>query len=749
MVVLIISVQSHSQTRMVKGIPIDDAFRAQKKGTLSPNTLGGQGANGNRLCESYIAFGFGTYSGGEPTLCINDMEVNIGADIIRTSSAPNWYYGPYNWIFGGNGGYSSGTKIASSAYYITVTRPGVYTMATEDGCWDQILITSTLPASITGSTICTGGSVALNAPVTNANTFGSILSYQWYNGNKLMPGETNPVYNAKQTGSYYAQTTDEFGCVQNVDSIVISAFTPPAKIAITGGSCGQGSLIIDNSTKNIFPVEVDWTRNDSLINTFTNEGTTVAGGNGAGKGLNQLKNPYGIFIDSAKNIYVADHDNNRIVKWAPDTNTGTIVTDATSLIAYGGGKPVDIWLDKYNNTAIAGDQGTVVILSGSVPSPHGDAANSITGRDSILYISSDRGIEKWNPYTNVSSTFSAAANANGIFIDSVGNVYSGQNNTDSSLFYIGSVVKYGASGVHQSTVSGGKIYTQIGAAGGLTVDKKGNIYVGDINNNQVEVWKPGAASPNIIASGYAPAGIKLDNDGNIYVADQTNNRVVRYPAMTVNSINHVTPGVYKAELTYPGGCVVATDSIVVSACTLPLTFLDFTAQLQKNDVVLNWQTAQEINTSYFNIERSIDALHFSIIGKTTAYNSNSKNSYIYTDFNAAALPANKLYYRLQEVDKDGAFANSKIVTINLNIDGWSYTVSPNPVHNMLNVQLKNTTGQINISIIGINGQRLMQQTFTGGGNTAMVYNISNLAAGSYIIQVTSNGTRQQQKFTKL
>jgi hypothetical protein len=54
-------------------------------------------------------------------------------------------------------------------------------------------------------------------------------------------------------------------------------------------------------------------------------GTTVAGGNGAGSGDNQLNRPFGVFVDGSANVYVADLANNRIQKWAPGAASGTTV----------------------------------------------------------------------------------------------------------------------------------------------------------------------------------------------------------------------------------------------------------------------------------------------------------------------------------------------------------------------------------------------------------------------------------------
>ncbi|CAF1325080.1 unnamed protein product [Rotaria magnacalcarata] len=44
-------------------------------------------------------------------------------------------------------------------------------------------------------------------------------------------------------------------------------------------------------------------------------GTLVAGGNGSGNELNQLKFPTYLFVDRQQNVYVSDSTNNRVMKW--------------------------------------------------------------------------------------------------------------------------------------------------------------------------------------------------------------------------------------------------------------------------------------------------------------------------------------------------------------------------------------------------------------------------------------------------
>ena len=57
----------------------------------------------------------------------------------------------------------------------------------------------------------------------------------------------------------------------------------------------------------------------------SSQGILVAGGKGAGSGLNQLKHPSDIFIDRDHSLYIADRHNHRIVKWVKGAKLGTVV----------------------------------------------------------------------------------------------------------------------------------------------------------------------------------------------------------------------------------------------------------------------------------------------------------------------------------------------------------------------------------------------------------------------------------------
>jgi hypothetical protein len=47
----------------------------------------------------------------------------------------------------------------------------------------------------------------------------------------------------------------------------------------------------------------------------------VAGGNGIGSGENHLNFPVQLILDNVEILYIADQDNNRIIKWVPGVHS--------------------------------------------------------------------------------------------------------------------------------------------------------------------------------------------------------------------------------------------------------------------------------------------------------------------------------------------------------------------------------------------------------------------------------------------
>jgi sugar lactone lactonase YvrE len=117
---------------------------------------------------------------------------------------------------------------------------------------------------------------------------------------------------------------------------------------------------------------------------------TYAGTSSSGSSLNQLSSPTGIFFDSSDNLYVADGGNYRVMKYAVDNSTGTVIagttgTSGTSLSLLSTGarylyvdSSQNLYIgDAYNNRVLLWTNGasTGVIVAGN--GTYGTSLNQI------------------------------------------------------------------------------------------------------------------------------------------------------------------------------------------------------------------------------------------------------------------------------------------------------------------------------------------------------------------------------------
>ncbi len=114
---------------------------------------------------------------------------------------------------------------------------------------------------------------------------------------------------------------------------------------------------------------------------------------------------------------------------------------------------------------------------------------------------------------------------------------------------------------------------------------------------------------------------------------------------------------------------MAFDNInFTSGMALPVEFIEFSGYQQKNAALLSWSTTQETENSGFSVERSMDGQHFTEIGWVNgAGESNSRKDYSHKD--SDVRPGNGYYYRLRQVDFDGAFAYSELVYVYIDGEG--------------------------------------------------------------------------------
>jgi hypothetical protein len=178
----------------------------------------------------------------------------------------------------------------------------------------------------------------------------------------------------------------------------------------------------------------------------------------------------------------------------------------------------------------------------------------------------------------------------------------------------------------------------------------------------------------------------------------------------------------------------------VTPTPLPLSLLNFSASVKGREVELFWLTGIEINTSYFNIERSLESHVFSSIGTLKASDNANGMKYSFLDGN---LPADLLYYRLKMVDIDGKFSYSPVIQIHLDSVQRTLAIYPNPSNKILIALHPEAMGKARLNIIDFMG-RIVQTINVEPGTTQTLIILNNLSCGLYeVIWKDSNTTLSQ------
>ena len=159
---------------------------------------------------------------------------------------------------------------------------------------------------------------------------------------------------------------------------------------------------------------------------------------------------------------------------------------------------------------------------------------------------------------------------------------------------------------------------------------------------------------------------------------------------------------------------------------IPVELLTFDGYLLDNkNVQLHWTTATELNSDYFDIEKSTDGKNFFYIGKTKAAGrSNVKKAYNYADLDDSRDKT--LYYRLKQVDTDGQFKYSKTISVNKNGQKTKWAVYPNPAKTTLNID-----GSDDLKTARVyNSQGILVHI-----SNQKAINVSDFSTGFYVLEV--------------
>ncbi|NNG27821.1 MAG: T9SS type A sorting domain-containing protein, partial [Ignavibacteriaceae bacterium] len=183
---------------------------------------------------------------------------------------------------------------------------------------------------------------------------------------------------------------------------------------------------------------------------------------------------------------------------------------------------------------------------------------------------------------------------------------------------------------------------------------------------------------------------------------------------------------------------------------VPVELVSFNASVNENSVTLSWITATELNNSGFEVERSGEVEDWERIGFVSGNGTTTEiNYYSYTDEN---LLAGSYVYRLKQVDLDGTYEYSKIISVDI-ITSIEFELSqnyPNPFNPSTSIKFSIPEGsQVSLRIYNSLGQEIKElvNRFMEAGIHTVNFNAVGLNSGMYFYKLNAGEFNQVRKMT--
>ncbi|MFH2070005.1 MAG: hypothetical protein ABIJ11_02175, partial [Elusimicrobiota bacterium] len=311
-------------------------------------------------------------------------------------------------------------------------------------------------------------------------------------------------------------------CVANETTDVVEVYVGRPELALEISGFNKPSYIVLDSTGNIY---ISDTNNDKvkkynpqgdLIMTLSGIKSQGQDSPGKGTGINKtdpFNKPTGVALDTSGNLYVADGNNARVIKFSPGAEHLLTLT--------GFNKPHGLATDVQGNMYVADRNNNRI----QKYSPDGTLLMTITTAGM-----QDDGLNKPQGV---------------IAVDLQERIYITDRNNDRVLIYN----------------SSGVFITQISSASGLNkpdgivVNQQGYIYVSDTNNDVVRKYDRAlnlvatydGTTKKVMKKFNKPAGLTIDTRGDLYVVDSNNDKMLKY-TLPDKPDENTTPGMSTALL---------------------------------------------------------------------------------------------------------------------------------------------------------------------------------------------------------
>jgi len=278
----------------------------------------------------------------------------------------------------------------------------------------------------------------------------------------------------------------------------------------------------------------------SGINGFSGEGGPATSA--------RLNLPFGVALDAAGNLYIADYLNNRIRKVTPAGIISTVAGNGSWGFSGDRGPATSAQLSGPRGVAVdaAGNFYISDYANHRIRKVTTDGVISTVAGNGTSGFSGDGG-----PATSAQLSYS-----NGVALDAAGNLYisDSNNNRIRMVTPAGIISTVAGNGNYGFSSDGGPaISTQLNLPRGVAVDATGNLYIADCGNNRIRRVTPAGIISTVAGNGTwgfsgdggaatsaqlnLPFGVGFGAAGSLYIADSGNNRVRKVsPAGVISTV---------------------------------------------------------------------------------------------------------------------------------------------------------------------------------------------------------------------
>ncbi len=181
---------------------------------------------------------------------------------------------------------------------------------------------------------------------------------------------------------------------------------------------------------------------------------------------------------------------------------------------------------------------------------------------------------------------------------------------------------------------------------------------------------------------------------------------------------------------------------------VPVEFTSFTSSVSGSNVVLQWETATEINNLGFEVQRKSKDTEFEAVGFVSGSGTTTEpRNYFFTD---SKIPNGQYAYRLKQMDFDGVFSYSDEIVVEVDAPA-EYALEqnyPNPFNPSTNINFSIAEASVvKIAVYNLLGQEVAElvNEFKAAGLYIVNFDASEFPSGAYFYTIETPQFRQTRK----